>query len=63
MPAPGMPVPGASDIMSAQSAPAQVAAESEEERRKRLALLRQAQQLPAGASSLGGGYGAALSGY
>jgi hypothetical protein len=59
----GMSVPGASDIMGAQNVSSQVAAESEEERRKKLALMRQAQQLPVGATSLGGGYGAALSGY
>lgn len=56
----GMSVPGASALMGAPSLSEQVAGETEEQRRKRLMALQAAKQLPVGASSLAGGYGAAF---
>lgn len=56
----GMSVPGATSLFNTQSPADQVAGETEEERRKRLMKLQAAKQLPAGVSSLGQGYGAAL---
>lgn len=58
----GMSVPGASDLMGRNSTADQVAGETEEQRKKRLQRLQAAQQLPAGVSSLGQGYGSALGG-
>lgn len=57
-----MPVPGASALMAPQqpSLADQVAGETEEQRKKRLAALAASKQLPVGMSSLADGYGAAL---
>jgi hypothetical protein len=54
----GMSVPGASSLMPSPAD--QVAGETEEQRKKRLKALQDAQQLPVGISSLGEGYGSAL---
>ena len=58
----GMSVPGASSLFTGNSLADQVAGETEEEKRKRLAGLMESKMLPtaAGASSLGLGYGTAL---
>ena len=60
-PYPNMAVPGASDLMSSQGMADQVAGETEEQRKKRLAAMQASQQTPVGMSSLAGGYGDALS--
>lgn len=60
-PAIGMSVPGASSLMDQPSMADQVAGETEEQRRKRLAGMQAAKQLPAGISSLADGYGSAMS--
>lgn len=57
----GMSVPGASSLMDAPSMADQVAGETEEQRRKRLAGMQAAKQLPVGMSSLADGYGSAMS--
>jgi len=56
-----MPVPGASALMGQPSIGQQVAGETDEQRRKRLASLQAAKQLPVGVSSLAQDYGSALS--
>jgi hypothetical protein len=56
-----MSVPGASNLMEAPALADQVAGETEEQRRKRLAAMQANRQLPAGISSLAPDYGAALS--
>jgi len=57
----GMSVPGASDLMGQSSMADQVADETEEQRRKRMAAMAMSKQLPVGISSLGEGYGSAMS--
>jgi hypothetical protein len=59
----GMSVPGANggSLYDSASAGQQVENETEEERRKRLQAMKNAQQLPGGVSSLAAGYGQALS--
>jgi hypothetical protein len=53
----GMAVPGASNLMAPSD---QVANETEEQRKKRLAALQASQRMTPGLSSLGLGYGSAL---
>lgn len=55
-----MPVPGASALFGQPSIAQQVAGETEEQRKKRLAGIEAGKQLPVGMSSLAEGYGAAL---
>lgn len=64
MPNIGMAVPGASSLMPDQSLGQQVAGETDEQRKKRLASLQANKMLPStGASSLvGQDYGAAING-
>jgi hypothetical protein len=57
----GSNVPGASSLMDAPSLSDQVAGETEEQRRKRLAAMAASRQMPVGMSSLAGGYGDSLS--
>lgn len=57
----GMAVPGASTLMGAPSLADQVQGETEEQRKKRLAAAAASKQLPVGMSSLGAGYGDAMS--
>ena len=54
-------MPGASSLMDQASPAGQVGAETEDERKKRLARLQASKQLPVGMSSLAGGYGSAMS--
>jgi hypothetical protein len=57
----GMSVPGAgASSLTDASLADQVAGETEEERKKRLAQLQASRQLPSGVSSLAQGYGSAL---
>lgn len=56
-----MSVPGASSLMDQTSMASQVAGETEEQRKKRLANMQAAKQLPVGMSSLADGYGSAMS--
>lgn len=57
----GMSVPGASGLMQGMSLADQIASETEEQRKKRLAAMDQQRLLPTvGASSLGLGYGAVV---
>jgi hypothetical protein len=57
-----MSVPGATgSLYDSASAGQQVQDETEEQRRKRLQAMKNAQQLPGGVSSLAQGYGAAIS--
>jgi hypothetical protein len=58
----GMSVPGASSLMGQPSLASQVAGETEEQRKKRLANLQASQQQPGASALLGAGYGAALGG-
>lgn len=60
-PYPNMSVPGASPLANGAGLADQVAGESEEQRKKRLAALRASQQMPTGMSSLADGYGDAIS--
>jgi hypothetical protein len=57
----GMSVPGASSLMDQLSMADQVAGETAEQRRKRMAGMQAAKQLPVGMSSLADGYGSAMS--
>lgn len=61
MPSIGMSVPGASALMGGVSPADQVKGETDEERKKRMAAITGARQLPAGMTSLADGYGSALS--
>lgn len=57
----GMSVPGASSMLGDDpSLSDQVAGETAEQRKKRLLAQAAAKQLPVGMTSLGGGYGDAL---
>jgi hypothetical protein len=57
----GTSAPGSgSSLLDQPSIAGQVAGETEDERRKRLAALQASKQLPAGMSSLAAGYGSAL---
>jgi hypothetical protein len=56
----GMSAAGGSFLLDAPSIGGQVAGETEEERRKRLAALQASKQQPQGMSSLAAGYGSAL---
>jgi hypothetical protein len=57
----GMSVLGASSLMQGGSVADQLSNETEEQRKKRLAMMEQARLLPTtGASTLGLGYGSAL---
>ena len=58
-----MPVPGASALMGATpSLGDQVAGETEEQRKKRMASLQASKEQPGASAILGNGYGAALGG-
>lgn len=62
MAVPGATRPGASSLMEGgPSLGDQVANETEEQRKKRLAAIQASRQLPVGMSSLSDGYGSALS--